>query len=137
MTSERLLVAKGVDSRGQRRAVPSCRQWSSSVQPPTSPSLMIRTTSKALPRSHHCGIPAVPLRVKRSRRAISVGESLDKLNACVPVLHRCDAGKHVARQQPQRQLVGVVPNDGIVRRQVEQCSDRPRCTSSALRVRRR
>ena len=60
-------------------------------------------------------------RLERSHRALGFGEPLSELDfeLCDLVPDRCDPGKDVARQQPQRELVRVVKNDRVVDRQVE------------------
>jgi hypothetical protein len=49
----------------------------------------------------------------------------------VLVPHRCDSGKYVAWQQPQRELVRVLKNGRVISLQVERHGDRDRCVDRA------
>ena len=72
--------------------------------------------------------PRLHSRLKNANRAPGIGEPSSKvdfeLRNLVP--YTSDTGKHVARQQTQRELVRVVKNDRVINRQVELCSSRDR-----------
>jgi hypothetical protein len=90
-----------------------------------------------------CHLEAVTLvaaglhsRLQGIHRARCLGEPLSKLDLehCVIVPHRCDSGKDVAGQQPQRELVRVLKNGRVISWQVERLGDRDRRVDGACDV---